>query len=326
MKSIFLFCLLFFFVGCSSDFVSNRQVEIQSFLEQKGKIKVLATTEMIKDIVNQIGKEKVCSISLISKQMDPHSYELVKGDDELLYSSDLIFSNGLGLEHGASLANFLYKSSKNISLGDRYLACHCEKLLFLDGVVDPHVWMDISLWKDIIDPIVEALSKQQSEHKDFFLENGRILKEKMDQEHLSIKNILQSIPEKRRYLITSHDAFSYFTRAYLASENDYCPGIRCMAPEGLSPEMQLNSNDIKKIIDHIEKFQIRVIFTEKGVSQDSLRKVLSAANQRNLSVTISEKELYADSMINTEREIAYFEMMRHNAQVLFEQFSEGSNY
>jgi len=319
LKRIFLvlsLCLVA--LSCSKKgFESKRQKEVEKFLTDNDRLKILTTTEMIKYLVDQIGEEKVCSISLITKDLDPHSYELVKGDDDLLYSSDLIVSNGLGLEHGASLSHFLHSSSKNIFLGDHLKNTSADKLLYVDGVVDPHVWMDISLWVELVDPIVRVISDKIPESKDLFIENGIKLKNKLTVEHKKIQEQLRSLPQEKRYLVTTHDAFNYFTRSYLAFDNEVNWTIRCVAPEGLSPEMQLNSYDIQKIIDHLDKYQIQVLFTEKGANQDSIRKVLSAARDKNLNVSISTEELCADSMIQSDNSECYIEMMRHNANVLY---------
>src|ERR1700722_8944557 len=103
--------------GSSND--EKSQENLRQWMDPNGKIKVLSTTAMIDDIVKQIGGERVDSITLISGLLDPHSYQLVKGDDEKLMKADIIFCNGVGLEHGPSLRNFLENSPKAICLGDK---------------------------------------------------------------------------------------------------------------------------------------------------------------------------------------------------------------
>lgn len=322
MKAIYIILsVLFFLVGCSNNNLQERRSNVKTFLEEEERLKVLTTTEMIGDLVRQIGGNKVVTLSVITKDLDPHSYELVKGDDELLYTSDLIFSNGLGLEHGASLASFLKKSKKNIFLGDHLCKYFSERLLYVDGVIDPHVWMDISLWAELIDPIIKGLSESLPDHAKYFEDNGKVLKTKMLVEHQNLQKLMQGIPKDNRYLVTSHDSFNYFTRSYLKEDENEDWQERFMAPEGLSPEMQLSIVDIQKIVDHLDKHKINVIFAESGVNQDSIRKVLQAAKLKNLSVRISEEPLYADSMMETDSEIPYLEMMRYNARILHEKLT-----
>lgn len=314
-NKILTFFIIIGFFSCSQGSLEGRRAEVEAFIQQKGKIKVLTTTEMIRDIVQQIGGDKVLAISLISKNLDPHSYQLVKGDDELLYVSSVIFSNGLGLEHGASLNAFLHQSEKNIFLGD---TIDRAKLLYFDGVVDPHIWMDIALWSELIDPIVENLSALSPQEETYFRENAEALREKMLVEHKNIHRLLQKIPEDKRYLVTSHDAFNYFTRSYLSTDRESDWKKRFMAPEGLSPDSQLSIVDIQKIVNHLNEHKIQVLFTESGVNEDSIRKVLHAVQTNGLSVRICEQELYADSMIETDEEIPYLAMISYNARILFE--------
>jgi manganese/zinc/iron transport system substrate-binding protein len=324
MKKIIVICAGFFLLfACAKKHLSERREQVEKFLQESEKLKVLTTTEMIRNLVDQLGKDQVHTIALITKGLDPHSYELVKGDDELLHFSDLIISNGLGLEHGASLSHYLKKSVKNVFLGS-CLQDH-PKILYKDGIIDPHIWMDISLWQETVDYLADTLSRHIPEKKSFFQKNAQILKQKMLEEHAYIKNLFLSIPQEKRYLVTTHDAFSYFTRAYLAEEGEKDWSARCMAPEGLSPDSQLNCYDIKKIIDHLEQFKIVVIFTETGISQDSIKKVLSSALDKNIQVRISDKSLYSDSMIETDAAIPYFVMMRYNAHTLSEKFRQDND-
>ena len=140
--------------------------------EPNGKVKVLSTIAMINDIVKQVGGEYVNSYTLIKGDLDPHSYQLVKGDDETLSFADLIFFNGLGLEHGPSLQKFLLTSSKSIGLGDAILREHPEVILMHAGQVDPHIWMAMDIWAETIPIIVKGLSDKDPAHVDAYRKNG----------------------------------------------------------------------------------------------------------------------------------------------------------
>ena len=118
------------------------------------QIKVLSTTAMIGDIVHKVGGDKIQHITLITGDGDPHSYELVKGDDEKMDFADLLFYNGLGLEHGASLHYRLEKHPHSIALGDRILQSRKDLFITVDTEIDPHIWMDVSLWMQTIPAIV----------------------------------------------------------------------------------------------------------------------------------------------------------------------------
>lgn len=282
------------------------------WMKEDGKLKVLSTTAQVGSLVSEIGGDRVDSLVLIKGDLDPHSYEIVKGDSEKFERADLVFYNGLGLEHGASLASLLSNLSKAHAIGDEISKNHPDQILMNEGVVDPHIWMDVSLWKEGIDPIVGALSEKDPEGASIYRENGALLRDKMEAAHIKILSILQEIPSDKRYLVTSHDAFHYFTRSYLANPDESSWSERFKAPEGLAPEGQLNPMDIQKIIDFLRMKNISVVFPESNVSKDSIRKIATAGHELGLDICICSEPLYGDAMSN----LTYLEMMQKNAETI----------
>lgn len=320
MKKIFsLLFVLLIFIGCSSP---REPSSIELWARENQKVKVLSTTAMIDNIVGEIGGERVAHISLIMGEIDPHSYELVKGDDEKLSLAQVIFFNGLGLEHGASLRYQIEHHSNAVGLGNIILEKEPDLIIHVDNEIDPHIWMDVSIWSKIIDPIVDTLSQIDPEGKDEYRTRADVLREKMLQENQQIHKDLQAIPQDKRYLVTSHDAFNYFTRAYLATPDEKLMsewGKRFDAPEGLAPEGQLSASDIQAVIDHLIKYNIQIVFPESNVSRDSLKKVVHACAQNGLIVKISQNALYGDAMgpFGSDAD-TYLKMIRHDANVLIE--------
>jgi manganese/zinc/iron transport system substrate-binding protein len=288
------------------------------------KIKVLSTTAMIDDIVGRIGKERVDHIPLIVGEIDPHSYELVKGDDEKLKFAKAIFYNGLGLEHGASLRYALDHHPHAINLGSAIQKRDPESIIYTKEQIDPHIWMDILLWSYIIDPIAETLSAFDPAGKAFYEQNASDLKKEMEQKHHTLCSTFAKIPESKRYLVTSHGAFNYFARAYLTPlESSSKWQERAEAPEGLSPEGQLSTANIRMIVDHLISHQIHVVFPESNVSPDSLSKIQHACRQKGLNVTVAADPLYADAVGCSGSGVEdYFKMMEHNAVVMSKQWTE----
>jgi manganese/zinc/iron transport system substrate-binding protein len=317
----FLFLIFFcaLLVGCST---SRPRSAIEVFAEQNGKIKVLSTTAMIGDIVKQIGGDRIDAIALISGEIDPHSYELVKGDDEKISLAQLIFYNGLGLEHGASLRYQLMSHANAFSVGGAILEKWPQRIIYLDKEVDPHIWMDISLWSGIVEPIADALSKLDPAGSETYHQRGKVVLGKMQDAHKRIYDQLQSVPKNKRYLVTSHDAFNYFARAYLAAPEETLFSEwkkRFCAPEGLSPEGQLSAADIQAIIDHLIKYHIQTVFPESNVSRDSLKKVVHACKRKGLIVEISPFALYGDAMGPKGSDAdTYLKMIGYDAHVLCE--------
>lgn len=308
--SSFVVISLFLFSSCSSS--SPKQ-------EQK-KLKVLCTTQMVADAVAQVAKDQLEIDILIQGEVDPHSYQLVKGDADRIQEAAIIFSNGLNLEHGHSLKQALSAHPNCVSLGDLVYEKHPEKILKVDGELDPHIWMDIDIWVEILDPIAASLIQVMPEQKEFFAGNVKAVKQKwyaLDQEILSK---MQSISPVKRYLVTSHDAFNYYSRRYLATEEerkDHSWTKRFKAPEGLSPDGQIGPYDIKKILDHLSQYKIAVVFPESNVSLDSLKKIISVAQSQGVKVVFAKEALFGDSMTGDQVSVAsYEEMMLHNSDVI----------
>lgn len=323
LSKFILSILLLLFIGCSCGDLSDRSRGLREWMTPNGKIKVLSTIAMIGDLVKQVGGDKIDSLTLIVGELDPHSYQLVKGDDEKLVFADLIFYNGLGLEHGPSLQAFLSNQSKAIALGNQIQKKEPSLILKHKGIIDPHIWMDISLWAKTVPYIVEALSQKDPVNQETYRENGDKLMEDLMREHEEIKNKLHGMHFSKRYLVTSHDAFNYFARAYLAengeSENDWRE--RFAAPEGLAPDSQLSTTDIQDIITHLKKHRVRVIFPESNVSKDSIHKIVQAANEKGLNVKIATIYLYADAMGRPGSDgDTYVKMVQHNADTMASYF------
>lgn len=296
MRVFLVFLVLL--IGCCQ----NRS---SSWFEDNGKIKVLSTTAMIDDLVSQIGQDRIDSISLITGEIDPHSYSLVKGDDEKISRAQLVVANGLNLEHGASLKYQLEHHPHVVFLGEEIKGQVPERIIVIGKETDPHIWMDISLWAEGIDVIVEALSSEDPDNRSFYEENGNLLYQKMLKVHQTIQSQMQEVPEEKRHLVTSHDAFNYFTRAYLGSDWEQ----RCIAPEGLAPEGQISTADIQRVVDYICKYHVEVVFPESNVSRDALKKITSACSR---PVRISKVPLYGDAMGGD----SYLGMIEHDAKVI----------
>lgn len=304
--------------GCSNH--SSRQNEFNHWIEDNNKVKVLSTTCMINDLVKQIGGDYVDSLTLIQGELDPHSYQLVKGDDEKLSYAQIIFYSGLGLEHGPSLHHYLADNPKAVSLGAAIEQQDPHAVVYVNGQKDPHIWMDISLWAKAVPAIVKALSDKDPAHAQAFEKNGAELQAKMAEVHQQVKSILHQLPEHDRYLVTSHDAFNYFARVYLTEEGEVESGAwvkRFAAPEGLAPESQLSTSHVKAIIDHLKEHHIHLLFPESNVSRDSIRKIVQAGKEQGLDVRIACCPLYGDAMGPAGSDgDTYLKMIVHNAKML----------
>ncbi len=323
VSCIFVVALSLLSFSCTRDESfrqEGHQEELQKWFADNGKIKVLCTTSMVADVVQRVGGDAIDCLTLIRGEHDPHSYQLVKGDDEKFSRADIVFYNGLGLEHGPSLHRYLEPSAKAFSLGEYVRQMHPESVLYADGVADPHIWMDMYLFSETCPFIAEELNKIRPNPQ--FAENCRASMLALQELSCTLQSKLRAIPEAKRYLVTSHDAFTYFTRRYLAEPTECVDESfrrRCQAPEGLAPESQMSTADIQRIVEYIVQHSIHVIFTESNVSRDSIKKLQDAASGKNHIVCIASKALYADSMGKAGD---YAEMMQHNVEVLVHEWQK----
>lgn len=302
-------------VSCSQKKSSSL---LSEWMSNNGKIKILSTIAQIGDVAAAVGGERVDSWVLVPGELDPHSYELVRGDGEKLSHADLIFYNGLGLEHGASLSAQLRSSQKAIPIGEEIRKLQPNEILESGGVADPHIWMDVSLWQRAVGRVASELSKLDPSGAEYYEMRAQLLEKEMESTHIYMRHLLQKIPSNKRYLVTSHDAFRYFVRSYLAEPGERDWSARFTAPEGLAPEGQLNPADIRRAIDFLRLHQIRVVFPESNVSRDAVAKIASASNELGFPVSLSQKPLYGDSTGG----LPYLEMMRSNAEVISESLQE----
>ena len=175
--------------------------------------------------------------------------------------------------------------------------------------------MDIALWMEAIDPIVEALGKADPAGKEEYVQNVKRVQQEMQIMHEKISNLFAAVPPERRYLVTSHAAFGYFVRSYLSSEEDFKQ--RSAAPEGLAPDGQLSSTDIQQVISYLMEKDIHVIFAESNVSRDILKKLCSVSREKGHAMEIAPDVLYSDAMGPAGSSAdSYLKMMEHNAETL----------
>lgn len=313
-KIMYFLCLVLSLAGCKC-----KERKDGAWFALNDKLKVLTTTEMIGDLVRQVGGEHVDTLVLIQGELDPHTYELVKGDDEKFGRAQILFYNGLGLEHGLSLRENIEKHACAVPVTRSILARDPQQVLEVDGEKDPHVWMDVALWLQTVDPIVETLVAKDPDHQEVYRQNGEHVKQKLCEIDTYIFSSLQAIPEEKRYLITSHDAFHYFARHYLAILGEENWQRRCTAPEGLAPEAQLSLNDIIAIVTHVRSFGVKVLFPESNISKDSLRKILDVSTKQGVALRLCSDPLYGDSMGDAP---SYVDMLLHNARVIARELSD----
>lgn len=315
-RAVFIVLILLVLLACYP-FFKKSSTKKGLWMQGNGKIKVLSTTAIVGDLVERIGGDGIDHLILMKGETDPHSYELVKGDAELIQRADLIFSNGLKLEHGASLVYALKKHPHHVPLADLFIKKQGEVILFR-GQVDPHVWMDVSLWAQLIPLVEEKLSLAAPDLAPIFHDNAERVKREFQALHEEVFLEIQSIPLQNRYLVTSHDAFQYFARRYLVDLK--APDLwltRISAPEGLAPDGQLSIKNIEEVLIFLKEHKIHVIFPESSVSRDSIKKIIEVSRKKGIFVSLVKEPLYSDTLGGKNSGASdYPSMMRSNAHVI----------
>lgn len=267
---------------------------------------IVTTTNFIRDAVEIIGDDKIRVISLMGPGVDPHLYRATPGDFQYMERSDLIFYNGLFLE--GRLSEILDR------MGDKSRAVTGSippgKLISASnygGTYDPHVWFDIELWMHAISDITEALSEMLPDNRDEFRERKQHYFQELRDLHRYTLERIQSIPENRRVLITAHDAFQYFSRAY---------GMEVRGLQGLSTAAEFGIQDVTNLVSFIMERQIPAIFVETGVSTRAIESVITGVRQRGYQVK-NGGTLFSDSMgADGTPEGTYTGMFRHNVDTI----------
>lgn len=281
--------------------------------EQENKPYVLSMNRMIHDCVSRIIGDKLHAIVLIDGSLDPHAYEMVKGDEDKMALSSLIFCNGLGLEHSLSLRKHLEGNPKVVNISALLVERGVFTPLEEDGIYDPHIWMDLGLWIEGVQEISRKLVMHFPDWEKEIIENTHKLVQEMQELDVWAEKCLQSIPEDRRYLVSGHNAFGYFAKRYLATPEEGISGAwkeRCISPEGLSPEAQISIRDIMLVVDYIHKHGVEVVFPEDTLNQDALKKIVSCLGKGH-TVRLAKGALYSDN-VDTD----YFTTFKHNVSLI----------
>ena len=306
------------FSGCAE--LQENNAQTRAWMQEEQRLRVLCTTEYVADLASIVGGDEVFVLTLIAGQNDPHSYRLVKGDDTKFRRADVLLCSGLMLEQGTTLERYLKRYSA-CSVGD-YIQHRTNGAIVMGTVYDPHMWNDVSLWSYGVFLIADELSKIRPERSEYFQKNATVAFERYQALHKEFRDTMQRIDKKRRYLVTTHDAFSYFCRAYLASDDEISNDTwkeRCMAPEGFAPESQISTKDLQRVIDYIIEHNVHSVFAEVGVNCDSIRKVVDICTGKGCNVALRQGLLYSDTL---KAHSTYEEVMRHNIDVVSTSFTE----
>ncbi len=279
----------------------------QEASKPKHQLLVICTTTIIADVVKNIGAPYVAIKTLMGPGVDPHLYRARESDVAALSNADLIFYNGLHLE-GKMGEIFAHMNRLMPTIAVAEIIPVKERIASdFAGIYDPHVWHDVALWRQIIPVIEQALSLQDPIHAAYYREHAKAYDKKLMALDAWMRKELHRIPPEQRILVTAHDAFSYFGRAY---------GIQVIGLQGISTDAQVSAHDIQNAVDYMVEHKIPALFLEASIPAQSIQAVERAVAARGWHVSIAP-ELFSDALGDESTTAdSYFDMMHYNVETI----------
>lgn len=268
-------------------------------------ISVVATTGMVGDLVARVGGDQVQVVSLMGPGVDPHLYKATASDVRRLQKADVIFYNGLLLEGKmTTLFERMKKSGRDVfAITDGLSHDSLLQPSGASGHPDPHIWFDVELWSKCVLVVVEGLSEAVPEQAAKFRANGKQATTDLSALHAWAVRKSAELSQDKRILVTSHDAYSYFGRAY---------GFQVVGLQGISTVSEAALADMSKLVDYIRANGVKAIFVESSVPHATIERIATDAG------VIVGGELFSDAM-GTVGEIengydlgTYDGMVKHN--------------
>jgi manganese/zinc/iron transport system substrate-binding protein len=276
--------------------------------ESQGRLTVVTTIGMIRDVVENVGGGHVRVTGLMGPGVDPHLYKASEGDVRRLFRADVIFYGGLHLE--ARMGEVLEEMGGRTRVVAVTDGIPRERLLSpaeFQGAHDPHVWFDVSMWAMTIDTIASTLAAADPAHAAEYRRNAAAYRARLDSLDAYVRAQAARVPPGQRVLVTAHDAFNYFGRAY---------GFQVRGLQGISTASEAGTADVQALAGFIARRRIPAVFVESSIPRRTIEAVQEAVNDQGWDVQIGGS-LYSDAMGNPGTpEGTYEGMVRHNIDTL----------
>jgi len=225
---------------------------------------IVTTTTMVTDLVRQVGGDLFEIRPLMQAGVDPHLYKPTAEDVNKITKAKVVIYGGLHLE-GRMVEIFerLNPAEKiTLSLGD---SLPVDVRTPIAGLLyDPHIWGDAKLWAQTVPALVATLVKASPTHKEEIELRGRETQKSLMGLHSWLKMRSDLLTAEQRVLVTSHDAFQYFGRAY---------GFEVVGVQGISTDSEAGLKDIARVIDLVRERNVKAIFIESSVSPAVIQRI-----------------------------------------------------
>ena len=273
--------------------------------EGEDKLLVVSTSTIIADMVEKIGEDEIEHQGIMEPGADPHIYEPVPADIVAFEKADLIIYNGYNLEPALiKLMNATGIKAQKLAVGEKVTPL--QNLEKGELLPDPHIWGDAENGIVMVKGIRDALIELSPEDQEVFMENAAKLVEELRQIDIWMRKQIETIPEGQRRLVTTHDAFEYYGKAY---------GLEMTGTLiGVSTEEQPSAQTVKNLVEEIKKTGVLAIFAETTINPKLITTVAEEAG-----VKLAPRELYSDSIgaLGSEGD-SYTKMLVSNTQTIVE--------
>ncbi len=261
------------------------------------RLKVVASFSILADFVRNVGGDRVNVTALVGANGDVHVYTPAPTDAKKIADARLVVVNGLGLE--GWLPRLLQSSGSKATI---VTATEDVTPLKLGSQDDPHAWQSVENAKTYVENIRDALVEADAADADYFRQNAQSYLADLDALDREVRSAVDEIPPERRKVISTHDAFAYFAKAY---------GVQFIAPLGVSTEAEPSARDIAAIIAEVRRDKIPAVFLE-NISDSRLVRRISEETGAKIGGT-----LYSDSLTDEKGPVpTYIAMVRHNIKAL----------
>ena len=308
LKTSFYLLVLMLMVagGCQKDDTED-PANANSTTEKK--LHVVATIGMITDILKNIGRDRIDVTGIVGEGVDPHLYKPTAGDAERLKDADIIFYNGLHLEAKiiGDVLDKMADKTKTVAVTAGTLRSQLRTSSEFQGGYDPHVWHDVSLWMKAVERIRDTLAQADPNNAEYYHSNAKNYLAALKTLHDDLQNLAAQIPAQRRVLVTTHDAFGYFGRAY---------GFEVRGLQGLNTETEAGVADVRELAAFIIEYRIPAMFVETSTPSQGIKAVQAAVRAKGFEVEIGGG-LFADAMGTPGTpEGTYIGLMRYNIDTI----------
>lgn len=253
-----------------------------------GKKNVVATTMMLYDLTKEIAGDELNVTGLMGPGIDPHLYQASAGDVNKMQDADIVVYNGIHLEGkmGDIFADLSEQGRDIICIEDGIDQSNLLDDELIPDIYDPHIWFDVSLWKEAAKHVAVNLADFDAENADAYNANLESYLVELDELDTYIKTRIEELPESQRVLVTAHDAFRYFGEAY---------DFEVRGLQGISTDAEAGTADVSNLATFIAESEIKAIFVESSVPPKNIEALQAAVIAQGFNVEIGGS-LYSDSL------------------------------